>query len=190
MTVSPAPDVKFGKAMLILPYKDSLEEAGMDMADDAEELFQSYLKLYLDRKFRTLHRGDSCHIHGPKGLVECQCLEIDSREVDGDSACVVVEETEIECDGEPINQDDSDDLADDGYDAIVGASAHLAAVRELVELPLRHPEPWTNLGINTPRGVLLTGPSGCGKTAMAGMVSGGIAGGGCNHCEDCCAETQ
>lgn len=98
-------------------------------------------------------------------------MEIDSVEVDGDSACVVVDDTLIECEGEPIDRDDADDLADAGYDAIGGASAHLAAVRELVELPLKHPELWSKLGINTPRGVLLTGPSGCGKTAMARAVA-------------------
>lgn len=171
VTIIPAPDVKFGKATLILPYKDSLDEAGMDMTDDADTLFESYLKPYFDGKFRTLYRGDSFHINGPKGLIEFQCLEIDSMEVDGDTACVVVEDTEIECDGEAIDRDDVDDLADAGYDTIGGASAHLTAVRELVELPLRHPELWTNLGINTPRGVLLTGPSGCGKTAMARAVA-------------------
>ena len=173
VTVSPAPDVKFGKAVLILPYGDSVEEAGLDMSneEEADELFETYLKPYFEGKFRTLHRGDSFHIDGPKGLVDFQCVEIDSVEVDGDSACVVVDDTLIECEGEPIDRDDADDLADAGYDAIGGASAHLAAVRELVELPLKHPELWTKLGINTPRGVLLTGPSGCGKTAMARAVA-------------------
>jgi len=47
----------------------------------------------------------------------------------------------------------------------------LAAIRELVELPLKHPELWTKLGINPPRGVLLTGPSGCGKTSLARAVA-------------------
>ena len=171
VTVTPAPDVKFGKATLILPYKDSLDEAGISMADDADELFETYLKPYFDGKFRTLHRGDSFRVNGQRGLIEFQCLEIDTTEVDGDVACVVVEDTLIECEGEAIDRDDVDDLADAGYDAIGGASQHLAAVRELVELPLRHPELWTNLGINTPRGVLLTGPSGCGKTAMARAVA-------------------
>jgi len=171
VTVTPAPDVKFGKATLILPYKDSLDEAGISMAEDADELFETYLKPYFDGKFRTLHRGDSFRVNGPRGLVEFQCLEIDTTEVDGDVACVVVEDTLIECEGEAIDRDDVDDLADAGYDTIGGASQHLAAVRELVELPLRHPELWTNLGINTPRGVLLTGPSGCGKTAMARAVA-------------------
>jgi transitional endoplasmic reticulum ATPase len=171
--VTPASDVKFGRAVLILPYGDSASEAGIDLSntEDSDMVFQSYLKPYFEGKFRTIHRGDSFHIDGPKGLIEFQCVEIDSVEVDGDSACVVVEDTLIECEGEAIDRDDVDDLADAGYDAIGGASQHLAAVRELVELPLRHPELWTNLGINTPRGVLLTGPSGCGKTAMARAVA-------------------
>jgi transitional endoplasmic reticulum ATPase len=92
-------------------------------------------------------------------------------EADGVAACVVVDDTLLECDGEPLERDAADDLADAGYDAIGGASRHLAAIWELVELPLKHPELWTRLGINTPRGVLLTGPSGCGKTALARAVA-------------------
>ena len=174
VTVAPAPDVKFGKAALILPYSDSIELAGLsdvDAEELEEQLFEGYLKPYFGGKFRTLHRGDSFTVDGPSGLVEFQCVEIDSVEVDGDSACVVVDDTLLECDGEPVDRDDADDLADAGYDAIGGAGSHLASVRELVELPLKHPELWTKLGINTPRGVLLTGPSGCGKTAMARAVA-------------------
>ena len=170
VTVAPAPEIKFGKAVLILPYGDSMESAGID-ASDTDSVFETYLRPYFEGKFRTLHRGDSFQVNGPQGLIEFQCVEIDSVEVDGDSACVVVDDTVIECDGEPIDRDDIDDLADAGYDAIGGASSHLAAVRELVELPLKHPELWTKLGINTPSGVLLTGPSGCGKTAMARAVA-------------------
>ncbi|KAL3770616.1 hypothetical protein ACHAWO_009380 [Cyclotella atomus] len=169
VTITPAPDVKFGKAVLILPFSDSIEQSGLDLEEN--DLFESYLKPYFDGKFRTLSRGDSFSIDGPHGLIEFQCVEIDSVEVDGDTACVVVDDTVIECEGEPIDRDDVDDLADAGYDTIGGASNHLAAVRELVELPLKHPELWTKLGINTPRGVLLTGPSGCGKTAMARAVA-------------------
>ena len=164
VTVVPAPHVKFGKAVLILPYADQ------SIPQDAN-LFEDYIRPYLEGKFRTLYRGDSFHIDGPHGLVEFQCVEIDSVEVDGDTACVVVDDTTIECEGEPIERNEMDDLEGAGYDAIGGASKHLAAVRELVELPLKHPELWRKLGINTPRGVLLTGPSGCGKTAMARAVA-------------------
>ena len=170
VTVVPAPNVKFGKAVLILPYADSLASAGIDENDD-KLIFEEYVKPYFENKFRTLHRGDSFHINGPRGELEFQCVEIDSVEVDGDTDCVVVDETMIDCEGEAIDRDDMDDLEGAGYDQIGGASKHLAAVRELVELPLKHPELWRKLGINPPRGVLLTGPSGCGKTAMARAVA-------------------
>lgn len=170
VTIVPAPNVKFGKAILVLPYADSLASAGIESTEDAN-VFEDYLKPYFEGKFRTLHRGDSFHIDGPMGDLEFQVIEIDSVENDGDTACVVVDDTIIESDGDAIDRDDMDDLEGAGYDTIGGASKHLAAIRELVELPLRHPELWRKLGINPPRGVLLTGPSGCGKTAMARAVA-------------------
>lgn len=166
--VTQAPDVKFGKNVLILPYLDSVDSVSENTED--YDFFENYIRPYFEGKFRTLYRGDSFTIDGPLGRLEFQCVEIDTVEVDGDASCVVVDDTVIECDGEPIERDESD-LDNAGYDTIGGASKHLAAVRELVELPLRHPELWGKLGINPPRGVLLTGPSGCGKTAMARAVA-------------------
>ena len=170
VTVVAAPSIKFGKAVLILPYADSLSLAGIDNMEDAN-LFEDYIKPYFEGKFRVVHKGDSFTMDGPLGKLEFQCVEVDSVEVDSDTACVVVDDTVIECDGEPLDRDDMADLEGAGYDMIGGASKHLAAVRELVELPLRHPEIWRKLGINPPRGVLLTGPSGSGKTAMARAVA-------------------
>jgi len=167
--VTPAPDVKFGKNVLILPFADSVDSVAAGDMEDCD-LFDEYIRPYFEGKFRTLYRGDTFTIDGPVGLLEFQCVEIDTVEIDGDTACVVVDDTAIECDGEPVERDESD-LDGAGYDAIGGASKHLAAVRELVELPLKHPELWSKLGINPPRGVLLTGPSGCGKTAMARAVA-------------------
>lgn len=167
--VTPAPDVKFGKNVLILPFADSMESLSEDEVEKLN-VFEDYIRPYFEGKFRTLYRGDSFTVDGPVGLLEFQCVEIDTVEVDGDTACVVVDDTVIECDGEPVEREESD-LDGAGYDTIGGASKHLAAVRELVELPLKHPELWSKLGINPPRGVLLTGPSGCGKTALARAVA-------------------
>jgi len=173
VTVTAFPNVKFGKAILILPYADSLEEAGVDASEKETQdaIFEGYLKPYFEGKFRTMHRGDSFHVDGPMGMLEFQCVEIDSVELDNDSSCVVVDDTIIECEGDALERDPYDDLDNAGYDTIGGASKHLAAIRELVELPLKHPELWQRLGIDPPRGVLLTGPSGCGKTALARAVA-------------------
>jgi len=90
---------------------------------DADELFATYLKPYFDGKLHTLHRGDLFHVDGPRGVIKFQCLEIDTTEADGFLACVVVEDTLIECEGKAINRNDVDDLlADAGYDAIGGVS--------------------------------------------------------------------
>lgn len=57
------------------------------------------------------------------------------------------------------------------YDDIGGLKNEINAIREVVELPLRHPEIFKRLGISPPKGVLLKGPSGCGKTILAQAVA-------------------
>ncbi|CEO98159.1 unnamed protein product (mitochondrion) [Plasmodiophora brassicae] len=53
------------------------------------------------------------------------------------------------------------------WDDIGGQEAAKAALREVVEWPLRHPQAFARLGVRPPRGVLLYGPPGCSKTMMA-----------------------
>jgi len=47
----------------------------------------------------------------------------------------------------------------------------LGTIREMVEMPLRHTNLFTNLGVPMPRGVLIYGPAGCGKTLLARAVA-------------------
>jgi len=53
------------------------------------------------------------------------------------------------------------------YEDIGGLHEEIHRIREMVELPLRHPELFQRLGIEPPRGVFLYGPPGCGKTLLA-----------------------
>ena len=57
------------------------------------------------------------------------------------------------------------------YEDIGGLSKEIREVREMIEVPLRHPELFSRLGINPPRGVLLHGPPGTGKTLIARAVA-------------------
>src|SRR5919112_5947570 len=57
------------------------------------------------------------------------------------------------------------------YEDIGGIRNEIARVREMIELPLRHPELFKRLGVEAPKGVLLHGPPGTGKTLLAKAIA-------------------
>ena len=81
------------------------------------------------------------------------------------------QDTVIHCEGEPIKREDEEKMDDVGYDDIGGVRKQLANIRELVELPLRHPQLFKSIGVKPPRGILLFGPPGSGKTLIARAVA-------------------
>ena len=53
------------------------------------------------------------------------------------------------------------------YEDIGGLGPEIKKVREMIELPMKHPELFERLGVEAPKGVLLFGPPGTGKTLLA-----------------------
>ena len=57
-----------------------------------------------------------------------------------------------------------------GYDDIGGCRKQLAQIKEMVELPLRHPQLFKAIGVKPPRGILMYGPPGAGKFVVCLFV--------------------
>ncbi len=97
---------------------------------------------------------------------------------------VVTDSTEIEISEKPAEEIVSgpgggagqapDGSPDVTYEDIGGLDDELEQVREMIELPMRHPELFKRLGIDPPKGVLLHGPPGTGKTLIAKAVANEI----------------
>ncbi|HUF12966.1 MAG TPA: CDC48 family AAA ATPase [Longimicrobiales bacterium] len=82
----------------------------------------------------------------------------------------IAETTEIELLAEYTEVEEKR-RADVTYDDVGGLGDSIRQVREMIELPLKHPELFQRLGIDPPKGVLLHGPPGTGKTLLARAVA-------------------
>ncbi|PSP69937.1 ATPase [Halobacteriales archaeon QH_8_67_27] len=87
-----------------------------------------------------------------------------------EGVCLITEDTEVELREEPIS---GFEKTGGGitYEDIGGLQNEIQRVREMVELPMKHPQIFKKLGIEPPQGVLLHGPPGTGKTLLAKAVA-------------------
>ena len=83
---------------------------------------------------------------------------------------LIGEETQIVVREEPIKEEMLK-LPQVSYEDIGGLHEEIMKIREMIELPLKHPELFERLGIDPPKGVLLYGPPGTGKTLIARAVA-------------------
>ena len=123
-----------------------------------------YIKHYLEN--RAVSKGDliEVNIMGRKVNFVVMAIQPPAR------AAIITPDTKI------VISDKAAQLAEKKiprvtYEDIGGMKDVIQKIREMVELPLKHPELFERLGIDPPKGVLLYGPPGCGKTLLAKAVA-------------------
>ena len=160
ITVHPCPDIKYASRISVLPIADTIEGI-------TGNLFDVFLKPYFVEAYRPVRKGDHFVVRGGMRQVEFKVVDVEP-----DEYAVVAQDTVIHWEGEPINREDEENNMNEvGYDDIGGCRKQMAQIREMVELPLRHPQLFKAIGIKPPRGVLMYGPPGTGKTLMARAVA-------------------
>ncbi len=120
---------------------------------------EEYLKRYMEG--RVITRGDIIEISVMGRKIELMA----TRVAPAKEAAVIGDRTKIEISDKPAKEEKVGPRVT--YEDIGGLSAEIKKVREMIELPMKHPELFERLGVEAPKGVLLYGPPGTGKTLLA-----------------------
>jgi transitional endoplasmic reticulum ATPase len=158
--VSAVNKTNFCAKIKVLPFSDSVK----NLANP--DLLGIFLKPYFNDSYRPVKVGDRFICRKAMCAVEFKVVGVDPG-VWG----IVTPETIIDCDGDPIHREDEESLSNIGYDDIGGCRRQLGQIREMIELPVRHPELFTTIGVKCPKGVLMHGPPGTGKTMIARAIA-------------------
>ena len=114
-------------------------------------------------------KNDSVPIMIGLPFLQPQIVSYKVVDIDPEQAVIISKNTEVVFSEKPAAGFEG--LKRISYEDIGGLKDELQRVREMIELPMRHPELFQKLGIEPPKGVLLFGPPGTGKTLIAKAVA-------------------
>ena len=126
---------------------------------------EDYLRRLLEG--RVISIGDYVEIATLSGKIILMVTNYTPRA----DTVIMTSETEVRVSEKPAEEIEAKRVPRVSYEDIGGLDEEIKKVREMIELPLNHPELFSKLGIEPPKGVLLYGPPGTGKTLLAKAVA-------------------
>ncbi len=117
---------------------------------------------------RPITKGDTITLNIMGNKIE---LVVKSFSPSKKAVIIKPDTTTVNISDKPISKEEIARAPRVSYEDIGGLEQEVERVREMVELPLRHPELFDKVGVEAPKGVLLQGPPGTGKTLMAKAVA-------------------
>jgi len=126
--------------------------------------------LMADSSFEELLGGIFGEAFPGMGIANFQQTKFIIANTNPKQPVVITENTEIALNPIAVEVQE-ENVPDVTYEDIGGLDEPIRRIREMVELPLKHPELFVRLGIEPPKGVLLYGTPGCGKTLLAKAVA-------------------
>lgn len=165
-----APEAK----KLILALPESMTQGGPELqfGEHANEIIKRHILK------RPVFRGDIIPIINSmsqpmtESLTTSQVIPLVAVETDPSNTIVLVTEaTLIELRKKPVQGYEKATRGVTTYEDIGGLGNEIMRVREMIEMPMKHPELFAHLNIEPPKGVILYGPPGTGKTLIAKAVA-------------------
>ena len=165
--------VSIGDTVRIIPIKDEIEAKRVVLAPP-EDLPRNIPVSNNPNVMNALIdfpvvKNDSVPIMIGLPFLQPQIVSYKVVDIEPEQAVIITKNTEIEFSEKPAAGFEG--LKRISYEDIGGLKDELQRVREMIELPMRHPELFQKLGIEPPKGVLLYGPPGTGKTLIAKAVA-------------------
>jgi len=160
-------DVKEAEKVVLAP----LEGMTMQFGSEAEDMIKRQVQKH------PIVQGDIVPVISSMGypfmsrMTAGQAIPLIAVSTTPTGIVLITETTLLELREKPVTGYEAVRATGITYEAIGGLRDEVQRVREMIELPMKHPEVFQRLGIDPPKGVLLHGPPGTGKTLIAKAVA-------------------
>lgn len=150
----------------LLPFDSDVKDL-----PEGVNLFETYVRPHFENRVTPVTVGD-CIMISPRAE-NLPDVEFKVVNMEPGPAALIAPGGEFYTEGDPVSREEDDAARKNkiGFSDLGGIDKELGQIKELIQLPLKHPEIFDYVGIKPPKGVLLHGPPGCGKTSIGRAIA-------------------